>query len=105
MVQYDYTTTERKEMEITLEQAISYHLSGNFYPPLPQAYVKPALEALEFFKYGEYEGIVYLPADLNPLPRKAIQTEDGEVYVSASDLVDALRLDSHKFGDFLQFTE
>jgi len=90
---------------ITLEQAISYHLSTNFFPPLPQDYVKPALEALEFFSYGEWEGIVYLPANLNPMPAKAIETEDGEIYVSASDLVEALKLDSHKFGEFADLIE
>ncbi len=84
----------------TLEQALSYHLQGNFYPALPQAYVAPALEAIEFVQQGEFEVIIFLPEGLNPLPRTAKQHDD-KWYVTASDLFDALRLGDHKFGDLV----
>lgn len=84
----------------TLEQAISYHLQGSFYPPLPQAYVAPAVEAVSFMQMGEYEVLIPLPSDLNPLPRTA-KNYDGEWFVTASDLFESLRLDSHKFGDLV----
>lgn len=85
---------------LTLEQAVSYHLQGNFYPPLPQAYVPLALEAIKWVHEGEFGVVINLPSDLNPMPRTAKQHGD-EWYVFASDLYDALRLDGHKFGDLV----
>lgn len=83
-----------------LDQALSYHLQGNFFPPLPQAYIEPAKEAIEFVRQGEFEVIIFLPENLNPLPRNAKKHND-QWYVTASDLFDALRLGDHKFGDLV----
>jgi hypothetical protein len=85
---------------LNLEQAVSYHLQGNFYPALPQAYVAPALEAIEWVRQGEFDVIIFLPENLNPLPRQAKQ-HNGVWYVTSSDLFDVLRLGDHKFGDLV----
>ena len=34
-------------LDISLEQAIGYHLQGNHYPPVPLSMVKPCIEALD----------------------------------------------------------
>ena len=85
---------------LDLKQALSYHLQGNFYPPLPQAYVEPALEAIKWVREGEFGVVIYLPSDLNPMPRAAKKHED-QWYVFSADLFDALRLGDHKFGDLI----
>lgn len=85
---------------LTIEQAVSVHLQSNFYPALPQAYVAPAVEALDFVRQGEFEVIVYLPADINPRPANAKMHQD-QLYITASDLVDVLRLDDSSFYGLL----
>ena len=81
---------------MTLEQKVKEHLLRNFYPALPQAYVAPAIEALEWVKQGEFEVIVYLPADINPRPVSAKLHQD-QLYVTASDLVDSLQMHDPAF--------
>jgi hypothetical protein len=34
-------------LDLSLEQAIGYHLQGNHYPPVPLSMVKPCIEALD----------------------------------------------------------
>jgi hypothetical protein len=34
-------------LDISLEQAIGYHLQGNHYPPVPLSMVAPCIEALD----------------------------------------------------------
>ena len=34
-------------IDISLEQAIGYHLQGNHYPPVPLSMVQPCIEALD----------------------------------------------------------
>lgn len=84
---------------LTLEQAVSEHLLHNFYPSLPKSYVAPAVEALEWVRQGEFDVIIYLPKNLNPLPSKA-KEHNGVWYVTASDLVDTLRLTDYTYGEF-----
>ena len=36
-----------ENIDISLEQAIGYHLQGNHYPPVPLSMVKPCIEALD----------------------------------------------------------
>jgi hypothetical protein len=36
-----------ENIDITLEQAIGYHLQGNHYPPVPLSMVAPCIEALD----------------------------------------------------------
>jgi hypothetical protein len=36
-----------ENIDISLEQAIGYHLQGNHYPPVPLIMVKPCIEALD----------------------------------------------------------
>jgi hypothetical protein len=36
-----------ENIDISLEQAIGYHLQGNHYPPVPLSMVQPCIEALD----------------------------------------------------------
>ena len=36
-----------ENLDISLEQAIGYHLQGNHYPPVPLSMVQPCIEALD----------------------------------------------------------
>jgi len=49
---------------LSLENAISIHLSSNHYPPLPSTLVPVALKALTKAKKGEWEKKIRLPEGL-----------------------------------------
>ena len=72
--------------------SMSYHLRGNFYPPLPLAYAEPAIKAWEFYQEENYDAVVVLPADIEPHPATAIKTDAGWE-ITAGKLVEILRLD------------
>lgn len=74
------------------EASMAYHLRGNFYPPLPLDYAKPALEALDYCEQEDFDAVVVLPAEIEPHPACATKTERGWE-LRASDLVRILRLD------------
>jgi hypothetical protein len=84
----------------TIQEALTNHFNYNMVPTLPATYVEPAMEALKWVKQGEFEVIVYLPSDINPRPLVA-KTHQDFIYVTASDLVDALKIDSPEFYNLL----
>ena len=43
----NFATDLAENIDISLEQAIGYHLQGNHYPPVPLSMVKPCIEALD----------------------------------------------------------
>jgi hypothetical protein len=47
--------------EITLEQAIGWHLQGNHYPPVPLSMVTPCVEAIDAFWADELDREIDLP--------------------------------------------
>ena len=46
---------------LTLEQQLHYHLSSNFYPPIPSSMLKPCLEAIEAYFDEQVEKLIDLP--------------------------------------------
>lgn len=72
--------------------SMTYHLRGNFYPPLPLDYAEPAIKAWEHYLAEDYDAVITLPADIEPHPACARKTDAGWE-LSASDLVRILRLD------------
>lgn len=72
--------------------SMSYHLRGNFYPPLPLDYAEPAIKAWELYQEENYDAVVLLPADIVPHPATAKKTDVGWE-ITASELVRILRLD------------
>ena len=49
------------EASITLEQQISWHLTVNHYPPIPEYMVEPCIEAIDLVNEGNWTEKVYLP--------------------------------------------
>ena len=43
----NFATDLAENIDISLEQAIGYHLQGNHYPPVPLIMVAPCIEALD----------------------------------------------------------
>jgi hypothetical protein len=43
----NFATDLAENIDISLEQAIGYHLQGNHYPPVPLSMVQPCIEALD----------------------------------------------------------
>jgi hypothetical protein len=80
-------------------QMISLHLSGNFYPPLPQAYVEPAVQAMEACELEDWTKPVTIPAGTDPMPRAGKALPDGSVEIEAARLLDILRLEVPYDGD------
>jgi hypothetical protein len=38
-----------ENLDLSLEQAIGYHLQGNHYPPVPLSMVQPCIEAIDAY--------------------------------------------------------
>ena len=49
------------EASITLEQQISWHLTTNHYPPVPECMVQPCIEAIDLANEGEWDTEITLP--------------------------------------------
>ena len=55
-----------ENINISLEQAIGYHLQGNHYPPVPLMMVEPCIAAIDAYYNEDYnleinmpEGVLY----------------------------------------------
>lgn len=79
--------------EMSFAQVVSIHLSGNFYPPLPQDYVPLAVEAREACLAEDWGKPITIPANTNPVPREAREMADGSWQIPAAHLLDVLRLE------------
>ena len=63
-----------ENIDISLEQAIGYHLQGNHYPPVPLSMVKPCIDAIDAYHDNDamrqiampdgvfYKGMSHAPA-------------------------------------------
>lgn len=49
------------EASITLEQQISWHLTTNHYPPVPECMVEPCIEAIDEANEGNWYAEITLP--------------------------------------------
>jgi hypothetical protein len=48
-------------LDISLEQAIGYHLQGNHYPPVPLSMVQPCIEAIDAAYDEDYDRFISMP--------------------------------------------
>lgn len=46
---------------ISLRQQLSWHLSSNHYPPVPQSMITPCVNAIEAYNEGEPNRLIDLP--------------------------------------------
>ena len=74
----------------SLDRQISIHFSSNCYPPVPQFMVQVAIDAIDAVNEGDYDRQIDLPA--------GVSFRDSKT-VSASDVVDQLRLDAWIEGE------
>ena len=50
-----------ENLDITLEQAIGYHLQGNHYPPVPLSMVQPCIDAIDAYYDEDYDRFITMP--------------------------------------------
>jgi hypothetical protein len=50
-----------ENLDISLEQAIGYHLQGNHYPPVPLSMVQPCIDAIDAYYDEDYRREIDLP--------------------------------------------
>ena len=48
-------------LDLSLEQAIGYHLQGNHYPPVPLSMVQPCIEAIDAYYEDETNRQIEMP--------------------------------------------
>jgi hypothetical protein len=72
-------------METSLEQIITWHLTGRFYPSIPTSMVKPCLEAIKNAKSGDWDLLVNLPEGI---------TFKGSTQAPTIDIIQAHRLEA-----------
>lgn len=48
-------------LDLSLEQAIGYHLQGNHYPPVPLMMVKPCIDAIDAFYDEDFNREIEMP--------------------------------------------
>jgi hypothetical protein len=80
-----YNTALDLSEELDLEMALSIHLQGNHYPPVPLSMVEPCIEAIDAFYDEDYNREIALPEGV--LWR-------GQVTAPASAIVDAHHLNA-----------
>ena len=50
-----------ENIDISLEQAIGYHLQGNHYPPVPLMMVEPCIAAIDAYYNEDYNLEIDMP--------------------------------------------
>jgi hypothetical protein len=50
-----------ENIDVTLEQAIGYHLQGNHYPPVPLSMVQPCIEAIDAYYEEDFNREIEMP--------------------------------------------
>ncbi len=58
---FNTATDLAENIDITLEQAIGYHLQGNHYPPVPLTMVQPCIDAIDAYYEEDYQRNIELP--------------------------------------------
>jgi hypothetical protein len=69
---------------LTLEDSVRYHLTGNFYPPIPSSMTEPCVQAIQNANTGNWNAEVELPEGI---------TYRGSLTAPTMALIEAHRLD------------
>jgi hypothetical protein len=70
---------------LTLKQQLHYHLTANFYPPIPSSMVQPCLDAIEAFYDEALDRAIALPEGI---------TYRGSAYATAGAILEGHRLEA-----------
>jgi hypothetical protein len=57
----NFATELAENIDISLEQAIGYHLQGNHYPPVPLSMVQPCIDAIDAYYDEDYDRFIAMP--------------------------------------------
>lgn len=49
------------ELNVTMEQAIGWHLQGNHYPPIPSSMIQPCIDAIDAGNEEDWGRLIALP--------------------------------------------
>lgn len=97
--------------ELSIESAVSWHLSSNHYPPVPAAFVKSCVAAIEAGQDEDWDLDIPLPKGCNTHHTllafdaddcgredcdvlQAVEWKDGRGVARAGDLIESFHLDS-----------
>ena len=80
-----YNTALDLSEELDLEMALSIHLQGNHYPPVPRSMVEPCIDAIDAYYDEDYQRLITLPAPI---------TWRGQDSAPASAIIEAHHLDA-----------
>lgn len=72
-------------LDISLDEALSIHLSSNHYPPIPLTMLEPCKAAIDFCKHGNSLGEIQLPSGI---------TYKGKRFAPAWAIVEQHHLDA-----------
>lgn len=74
------------ELDLSLEEQISYHFSVNCYPPIPKEMIPVATEAINAYWEEDYQKLVQLP--------EGVEFRDGSTKITAAQAIESLRLEA-----------
>lgn len=98
--------------DVSIDTALSWHLTSNHYPPLPSFFLAAAKAAVEAGQREEWDteialpvgcpahGVIWAPQDGTPEEHKdceitqAVSWKDDRDVVRAGDLIESFHLDS-----------
>jgi hypothetical protein len=78
---------------ITLEQQITWHFQGNFYPPIPTSMVQPCIKAIELANEAIADGEERLSNIKDEVALPEGITWRGNAFASVLGLIEGHRLD------------
>lgn len=78
------------EFGLSLERAVTIHLTANHYPPVPTSMVPVCIQAIEHGNEGDFDAPVDLPEGI---------TWRGRSQAPASAIIEAHHLDEFVFFD------
>jgi len=68
-----------------IDTALSWHLSSNHYPPIPQVMIEPAKKAIAAANENDWDRVITLP--------ESVSFRDGNT-APAHEMVEAMHLDA-----------
>lgn len=89
--------SEMANSGLSLEQAVTWHLTSNHYPPLPQEFVQVALDAIEHAQTDEWDALVELPEGVLYRGSSAMRVGNVIEALHLDAFIDAHRVDEFEF--------
>ena len=78
-------------LDISLEQQLSWHLRGNHYPPIPQVMVSVCIQAIDAYWEDDTDRLIPLPKMEDGFQ---IRWRDGNTFAPAWAVIEHAHLDA-----------